>query len=54
MVCFRKSPHEWLSGTRVLRDFVELLSQLFEHWALEPEVLRSTADVDTGAPFPIL
>ena len=45
--------YERLSGTRVLRDFVELPSQLFEHWALEPEVLRKHAlHVDTGAPIP--
>ena len=28
-----------LSGTAVKRDFVELPSQLMEHWAFEPEVL---------------
>ena len=27
----------------MLRDFVELPSQIFEHWALEPEVLRRHA-----------
>jgi len=32
-----------LSGTRVLRDFVELPSQLFEHWSQEREVLRRHA-----------
>lgn len=26
-------------GTNVERDYVELLSQLFEHWLLEPDVL---------------
>ncbi|MGH6612129.1 MAG: M3 family metallopeptidase, partial [Burkholderiaceae bacterium] len=45
--------YEKLSGTRVLRDFVELPSQLFEHWALEPEVLKKHAlHVDTGEPIP--
>jgi len=45
--------YERLSGTRVLRDFVELPSQLFEHWALEPEVLRKHAlHVQTGEPIP--
>jgi peptidyl-dipeptidase Dcp len=45
--------YERLSGTRVLRDFVELPSQLFEHWALESEVLKKHArHVDTGAPIP--
>ncbi len=44
---------ERLSGTRVLRDFVELPSQLFEHWALEPQVLaRHARHVKTGEPMP--
>src|SRR5207248_1319374 len=34
---------ERLSGTNVLRDFVELPSQLFEHWLGEPEVLKRHA-----------
>lgn len=42
-----------LAGTNVLRDFVELPSQIMENWALEPEVLRRHArHVDTGAPIP--
>ena len=42
-----------LSGTQVLRDFVELPSQLFEHWATEPEVLRRHArHWQTDAPIP--
>ena len=42
-----------LAGTNVLRDFVELPSQLMEHWAFRPEVLREHArHVDTGAPMP--
>lgn len=46
-------PYERLAGTRVSRDFVELPSQIFENWALEPEVLRRHArHVDTGAPLP--
>ena len=32
-----------LSGTQVLRDFVELPSQLFEHWAFEADVLAQHA-----------
>ncbi|MDR0745904.1 MAG: M3 family metallopeptidase [Mediterranea sp.] len=32
-----------ISGTNVARDFVELPSQIMEHWATEPEVLRSYA-----------
>jgi peptidyl-dipeptidase Dcp len=35
--------YERLSGTNVLRDFVELPSQLFEHWLTEPEVLKKHA-----------
>jgi peptidyl-dipeptidase Dcp len=45
--------YERLSGTNVLRDFVELPSQLFEHWAFEPEVLRRHAlHHQTGKPIP--
>lgn len=29
-----------VSGTSVPRDFVELPSQIMEHWVLEPEVLK--------------
>jgi peptidyl-dipeptidase Dcp len=44
---------EGLSGTQVLRDFVELPSQIFENWLLEPAVLRRHArHVTTGAPMP--
>jgi peptidyl-dipeptidase Dcp len=42
-----------LSGTNVARDFVELPSQLFEHWLEEPEVLsRFACHHETGAPIP--
>jgi peptidyl-dipeptidase Dcp len=45
--------HERLSGTNVLRDFVELPSQLFEHWLSEREVLRCHARHHaTGEPIP--
>jgi len=45
--------HERLSGTKVLRDFVELPSQLFEHWALETVVLKQHArHVQSGEPIP--
>jgi peptidyl-dipeptidase Dcp len=45
--------YERLAGTNVLRDFVELPSQLFEHWAAEPDVLRRHAlHVSTGQPIP--
>ena len=32
--------YEGLAGTNVARDFVELPSQVMEHWATEPEVLK--------------
>jgi len=32
-----------LTGTSVARDFVELPSQIMEHWALEPDVLKMYA-----------
>ena len=45
--------YERLSGTSVLRDFVELPSQLFEHWLEEPEVLKRHARHHlTGEPIP--
>ena len=45
--------YERLAGTHVLQDFVELPSQIFEHWALEPEVLKRHAlHHQTGAPLP--
>ena len=45
--------YERLSGTNVLSDFVELPSQLFEHWMSEPAVLRRHArHVATGESIP--
>ena len=42
-----------LSSTSVLTDFVELPSQLMEHWFEEPEVLKKYArHVDTGEEIP--
>ncbi|GMG84982.1 M3 family metallopeptidase [Paralimibaculum aggregatum] len=42
-----------ISGTAVARDFVELPSQLYEHWLAVPEVLAKHArHVETGAPMP--
>ena len=44
---------ERLSGTQVLRDFVELPSQMFEHWLSEPEVLhRHARHFATGEAIP--
>ena len=43
----------FISGTSVARDFVELPSQLYEHWLDVPEVLEKHArHVETGAPMP--
>lgn len=45
--------YERLSGTNVLQDYVELPSQLYEHWALEPVVMRKHArHYKTGEPIP--
>jgi peptidyl-dipeptidase Dcp len=42
-----------VSGTSVERDFVELPSQLYEHWIMQPEVLRKFAKhYKTGKPLP--
>ncbi|MEW6642599.1 MAG: M3 family metallopeptidase [Pseudomonadota bacterium] len=42
-----------LSGTSVFTDFVELPSQLYEHWQQRPEVLRQFArHYETGEPLP--
>ena len=42
-----------ISGTSVARDFVELPSQLFEHWLLTPEVLDKFAiSIETGKSMP--
>ncbi|MGF1660700.1 MAG: M3 family metallopeptidase [Rubrimonas sp.] len=42
-----------ISGTSVARDFVELPSQLYEHWLSTPEILGAHArHVRTGAPMP--
>ena len=38
--------YETISGTSVARDFVELPSQINEHWASEPEVLKVYAGPD--------
>ncbi len=42
-----------LAGTSVVRDFVELPSQLNEHWLSTPELLeRFALHVETGEPLP--
>ena len=45
--------YPYLSGTSVDRDFVELPSQLYEHWFDRPEVIsRFARHHETGAPIP--
>jgi peptidyl-dipeptidase Dcp len=45
--------YETVSGTSVPRDFVELPSQLYEHWLEVPEVLqRFATHAETGAAMP--
>jgi len=42
-----------ISGTNVATDFVELPSQLYEHWLQQPDVLRRFArHYRTGEPMP--
>ncbi len=45
--------YERISGTSVARDFVELPSQLYEHWLMVPEVLKKFAvNKETGKIIP--
>ena len=45
--------YESISGTSVARDFVELPSQLYEHWLEVPEVLAEFAThSESGEPMP--
>ncbi|MER5170983.1 M3 family metallopeptidase [Thioclava kandeliae] len=45
--------YEFISGTSVARDFVELPSQLYEHWLDVPEVLQKHArHYKTGEAIP--
>ena len=47
------STYPGVSGTSVPRDFVELPSQIMEHWVLEPEVLKVYAKhYKTGESIP--
>lgn len=48
-----KCQYKGTSGTNVVRDFVELPSQINEHWATEPEVLKMYAKhYQTGEVIP--
>jgi peptidyl-dipeptidase Dcp len=45
--------YQMVSGTSVARDFVELPSQLYEHWLTVPAVLeRYATHAETGAAMP--
>lgn len=45
--------YPFISGTSVARDFVELPSQLYEHWLSVPDVLRKHAlHYESGEPMP--
>lgn len=48
-----KCNYKGVSGTNVAQDFVELPSQIMEHWAVEPEVLKIYAKhYKTREPIP--
>lgn len=47
-----RAPYKSLAGTNVDRDYVEMCSQINEHWAFEPEVLKGYArHYKTGEPI---
>ena len=48
-----RARYKMQAGTNVDRDFVELPSQIHEHWAMEPELLRTYAHhYQTGEVIP--
>ncbi|MDE6538460.1 MAG: M3 family metallopeptidase [Muribaculaceae bacterium] len=48
-----RAPYKSIAGTNVDRDYVEMCSQITEHWAFEPEVLRRYArHYKTGEVMP--
>ena len=51
--CCREVTWPSVSGTSVSRDFVELPSQLYEHWLTVPEIIEKHAlHHKTGEPMP--
>ncbi len=48
-----RAPYKSIAGTNVDRDYVEMCSQINEHWAFSPEVLKKYArHYKTGEPIP--
>lgn len=48
-----RAPYKTLAGTNVDRDYVEMCSQMNEHWAYAPEMLKKYArHYKTGEPIP--
>ena len=48
-----RAPYKSLSGTNVDRDYVEMCSQMNEHWAFSPELLKTYArHYKTGETIP--
>ena len=48
-----RAPYRSIAGTNVDRDYVELCSQMNEHWAFTPELLKSYArHYQTGEAIP--
>ncbi|MDE5551818.1 MAG: M3 family metallopeptidase, partial [Muribaculaceae bacterium] len=48
-----RAPYKSLAGTNVDRDYVEMCSQINEHWAFSPELLRQYArHYQTGEVIP--
>ena len=51
-VCLSNVTYPRLSGTNTVRDFVELPSQLYEHWLETAPVLARLTHYKTGEPIP--
>jgi thimet oligopeptidase len=47
------APYSYLSGTNVPTDFVEMPSQILEHWAWDAQILKQVSlHYKTGEPLP--